>query len=86
MSMGRLSRTLKKETQEPETALALSVSVNEDFDRSMTVTGKVTEGTIPLSSTFEIVQLGLREPFIPEDSEEPFEDSSGIVFGVLKTE
>jgi hypothetical protein len=50
----------------------------------MTVTGKITEGTIPLTSSFTITQLGLREPFIPFDSDEPFQDSTGEDFGVLK--
>lgn len=46
-------------------AVFLSVETNEGFDRRMTVTGKITEGTIPLTSSFTITQLGLREPFIP---------------------
>lgn len=46
-------------------AVPLSVETNEGFDRRMTVTGKITEGTIPLTSSFTITQLGLREPFIP---------------------
>ena len=50
-------------------AVPLSVETNEGFDRRMTVTGKITEGTIPLTSSFTITQLGLREPFIPSDSD-----------------
>ena len=65
-------------------AVPLSVETNEGFDRRMTVTGKITEGTIPLTSSFTITQLGLREPFIPFDSDEPFQDSTGEDFGVLK--
>lgn len=65
-------------------AVPLSVETNEGFDRRMTVTGKITEGTIPLTSSFTITQLGLREPFIPSDSDEPFQDSTGEDFGVLK--
>lgn len=65
-------------------AVSLSVETNEGFDRRMTVTGKITEGTIPLTSSFTITQLGLREPFIPFDSDEPFQDSTGEDFGVLK--
>ena len=61
-------------------AVPLSVETNEGFDRRMTVTGK----TIPLTSSFTITQLGLREPFIPSDSDEPFQDSTGEDFGVLK--
>lgn len=65
-------------------AVPLAVETNEGFDRTMTVTGKITEGTIPLTSSFTITQLGLREPFIPFDSDEPFQDSTGEDFGVLK--
>lgn len=65
-------------------AVPLSVETNEGFDRRMTVTGKITEGTIPLTSSFTITQLGLRELFIPSDSDEPFQDSTGEDFGVLK--
>ena len=38
-------------------AVPLSVETNEGFDRRMTVTGKITEGTIPLTSSFTITQL-----------------------------
>lgn len=65
-------------------AVPFSVETNEGFDRRMTVTGKITEGTIPLTSSFTITQLGLREPFILFDSDEPFQDSTGEDFGVLK--
>ena len=65
-------------------AVLFSVETNEGFDRTMTVTGKITEGTIPLESSFTITQLGLREPFIPADSDEGFQDSTGSDFGVLK--
>lgn len=65
-------------------AVPLSVETNEGFDRTMTVTGKITEGTIPLESSFTITQLGLREPFIPADSDKGFQDSTGSDFGVLK--
>lgn len=65
-------------------AVPLAVETNEGFDRTMTVTGKITEGTIPLESSFTITQLGLREPFIPADSDEGLQDSTGRDFGVLK--
>lgn len=64
--------------------IPLAVSANEEFDRKMTVTGKITEGTLPLQASFTITQLGLREPFIPADSEEGLQDSTGSDFGVLK--
>lgn len=66
------------------TAFPLSVETNEGFDKTMTVVGKITEGTIPFQSSFTITQLGLREPFIPADSDEGFQDSTGRDFGVLK--
>lgn len=65
-------------------AFPLSVETNEEFDRTMTVVGKIIEGTIPFQSSFTITQLGLREPFIPADSDEGFQDSTGRDFGVLK--
>ena len=65
-------------------AFPLSVETNEEFDRTMTVVGKIIEGNIPFQSSFTITQLGLREPFIPADSDEGFQDSTGRDFGVLK--
>jgi hypothetical protein len=50
----------------------------------MTVTGRTTEGTPIQVSSFRITQLGLREPFLPADSDEPFETADGEQFGVLK--
>lgn len=84
--MGKRLKKKKVEAQPTvmSAAVPLSVETNEGFDRSMTVTGKITEGTIPLESSFKITQLGLREPFIPSDSDEPLQDSTGEDFGVLK--
>lgn len=62
----------------------LSISTNEEFDRSVVVVGKIIEGTLPLTSTFTVIQLGKREEFIPLDSSEPLQDSEGNIFGVLK--
>lgn len=84
--MGKRLKKAKKVAQPTamSAAVPLAVETNEGFDRRMTVTGKITEGTIPLTSSFTITQLGLREPFIPSDSDEPFQDSTGEDFGVLK--
>ena len=84
--MGKRLKKAKKVAQPTamSAAVPLAVETNEGFDRTMTVTGKITEGTIPLTSSFTITQLGLREPFIPSDSDEPFQDSTGEDFGVLK--
>lgn len=81
------SKKVKKKAvmQPPERgAVIASSAVNEDFDRQMSVTARTTEGTPIQEASFQIVQLGLREPFIPSDSDEPFEVSDGEPFGVLK--
>lgn len=81
------SKRLRKvaTSQPPERAVAVvSAGVNEEFDRKMTVTARTTEGTPIQEASFDIVQLGLREPFIPKDSDEPLELSDGQQFGVLK--
>lgn len=59
-------------------------SVNDDLDRNVVVTGRTTEGTMIQEATFTIIQLGLREEFIPADSDEAMQDNSGEIFGVLK--
>lgn len=59
-------------------------SVNDDLDRNVVVTGRTTEGTMIQEATFTIIQLGLREEFIPADSGEAMQDNSGEIFGVLK--
>lgn len=84
--MGKRLKKAKKETQPTimSAAVPLAVETNEEFDRTQTVTAKIIEGTIPLTSSFTITQLGLREPFIPADSDEPFQDSTGSDYGVLK--
>lgn len=84
--MGKRLKKAKKVAQPTlmSAAVPLAVETNEGFDRTMTVTGKITEGTIPLESSFTITQLGLREPFITADSDEGFQDSTGSDFGVLK--
>lgn len=81
----RRSRVKKAVSVTPmSTGISLAVETNEDFDRKMTVVGKIVEGTIPLQSSFTITQLGLREGFIPADSDEGFQDSTGVDYGVLK--
>lgn len=57
---------------------------NDDLDRNVVVTGRTTEGTVIQEATFTIIQLGLREEFIPADSDEAMQDNSGEIFGVLK--
>lgn len=59
-------------------------SVNDDLDRNVVVTGRTTEGTVIQEAMFTIIQLGLREEFIPADSDEAMQDNSGEIFGVLK--
>lgn len=83
MATKRVKKTSTTQPSVREVAV-VSSGVNDGFDRTMTVTGKITEGTIPLESSFTITQLGLREPFIPADSDEWFQDSTGSDFGVLK--
>lgn len=58
--------------------------VNDGLDREMIVTGRTIEGTPIQVATFKIVQLGLREEFIPDDSSEGMQDSTGEIFGVMK--
>ena len=81
--MGKRLKKAKKVEQPTAmpAAVLLAVETNEGFDRTMTVTGKIIEGTIPLESSFTITQLGLREPFIPTDSDEGFQDSTGSDLG-----
>lgn len=48
--MGKRLKKAKKVAQPTllSAAVPLAVETNEGFDRRMTVTGKITEGTIPL--------------------------------------
>lgn len=82
--MGKQFEEQKKLGKALLTPSSFSVKTNEGFDRTMTVIGKITEGTIPFQSSFTIIQFGLREPFIPFDSDEGLQDSTGSDFGVLK--
>lgn len=59
-------------------------SVNEEFDVETIVTARSTGVTVSASAQVKVVWLGLREPFIPADSDEAFETSDGMEFGVLK--
>lgn len=79
-------RVKKVSTTQPSVRAVAVVSsgVNDGFDRTMTVTGRTTEETPIQVSSFRITQLGLREPFLPADSDEPFETADGEQFGVLK--
>lgn len=84
MTAKRLEK-LKTKTQPLSSGAAVfAAGVNEGFDRQMTVTGRTTEGTPIQVSSFQIIQLGLREPFVPNGTEETLLDANGEEFGVLK--
>ena len=61
-----------------------AIGANEEFDRETTVTARSTGVSVSATAQIKVVQLGMREPFIPFDSEEAFETSDSLEFGVLK--
>lgn len=58
--------------------------INEEFDREVRITGRLTEGTLSAEDSFVVVHLGLREPFIPMGDEDPMLVSGDVAYGVLK--
>lgn len=61
-----------------------TVGVNEDFDRSTTVTARSSGVSVSAQAQIQVIQLGLREPFIPSGEEEALETQDGLDYGVLK--
>ena len=61
-----------------------TAGANEEFDRETTITARSTGISVSATAQIKVVQLGMREPFIPADSDEPFETSESLAFGVLK--
>ena len=84
MATNRLKKAKAEQPLSGGVAIAAS-GVNDGFDRQMTVTGRTTEGTPIQVSSFQIVQPGLREPFVPADSNETMQTADGEDFGVLKS-
>lgn len=58
--------------------------INEEFDREVKITGRLTEGTLPAEDSFVVVHLGLREPFIPMGDEDPMLVADDAAYGVMK--
>lgn len=58
--------------------------MNEEFDREVRITGRLTEGTLPAEDSFVVVHLGMREHFIPADDDSPMLVSDDSAYGVLK--
>lgn len=58
--------------------------INEEFDKEVRITGRVTEGTLPAEDSIIVVHLGLREPFIPMGDTEPMLDLNDMAYGVMK--
>lgn len=61
-----------------------AIGTNEDFDRETTVTARSSGVSVIATAQIKVVQLGMREPFIPSDSDDAFETSDSLEFGVLK--
>lgn len=61
-----------------------NLGANEEFDRETIVMARSTGVSVSATAQIKVVQLGMREPFIPSDSEEAFETSDSLEFGVLK--
>lgn len=59
-------------------------NVNDEIDKEAVITARTIEGTYPFSATLKVVKEGLREEFIPSDSNEPLQDVNGEIFAVLK--
>lgn len=60
--------------------------INEEFDKELTITGRLTEGTLPAEDSFVVVHLGLREPFIPIDEDDSMLVADDSAYGVLKNQ
>lgn len=58
--------------------------INEEFDKEITITGRLTEGTLPAEDSFVAVHLGLREPFIPMGDEDSMLVADDAAYGVMK--
>ena len=79
-----VDESLNKGASVPEAPLSTS-TVNDGLDCVYTVVGRTIDDVAPsISSSFRVVQLGLREEFIPLDDVEGIQDSTGETFAVLK--
>lgn len=65
-------------------SVAISSDINEGIDRNQNITIETTEGNNPKSVDVNVKQVGLREVFLPTDSE--FILADGGTFNVLKDE
>ena len=61
-----------------------TVGANEEFDRETIVTARSQGISVSDIAQIRVVQLGMREPFIPADSDEAFQTSDNLDYGVLK--
>ena len=61
-----------------------TVGANEEFDRETTVTAHSQGVSVSATASIKVIQLGMREPFIPADSDEAFQTSDSLDYGVLK--
>lgn len=69
---------------QPLSSIRATGGANEEFDRSTVVTARSAGATVSASASITVIQLGLREPFIPADDTEAFQTNDGEDFGVLK--
>lgn len=76
-------RKAQRSVSEGAVAPLATSGANTGFDRTMTITGRTTEGSVVSVASFRVVQPGLREPFTVSNGEE-FQDANGETFGVLK--
>lgn len=61
-----------------------TIGTNEEFDRETIVTARSQGISVGDTAQIRVVQLGMREPFIPADSSEAFQTSDNLDYGVLK--
>lgn len=69
---------------QPSISNRAAVGVNEEFDRETIVTARSQGISVSDTAQIRVVQLGMREPFIPSDSDEAFQTSDNLDYGVLK--
>lgn len=78
------SRRAARKVVQPSISNRANLGVNEEFDRETIVTARSTGVSVSATAQIKVVQLGMREPFIPFDSDEAFETLDSLEFGVLK--
>ena len=78
------SRRAARKVVQPSISNRATVGANEEFDRETTVTARSSGVSVSATARIRVIQLGMREPFIPSDQTEALETSDGTDFGVLK--